>query len=208
MPKVPMVRTRQSAGELAAAMLPELKTIAGANQSTGAVLLAHILIETASGDAVWNHNVGNITTGNETDEYWQPEKGEASKLKFRVYPSLADGMRGYIGFLKSRPKMLTAASSGDLGAFSERIKLDGYNPAVDVSDAAGKLLKLAADKSKLFADLPAGPPLTNNQQAAGTNAAKPAHALVAVLALLAVTAGAGFLMYQLTRAPKHKDTEP
>lgn len=189
-----MVHTNYSQQQLADALvqaMTEAKLLP--TQSSGAILLAQIDAETANGGALWNNNAGNITTADQSRDFWQPSTGPASKLKFLVYPTLADGMRGYIGFLKARPKMLDAAASGNVHTFSERIRADGYNPAAEVEATTKLIGDIAKDKAKYFAQLPPGPGLTSTP-ATGTTT-KPSNIGKVLLGALVLAFG-GFVFWK------------
>ncbi len=160
MPQVEMQRTQQSQQALADALLAELRLTA-ATRTTGALLLALINQETTSGKDLWNFNVGNVTTPDTSLNYWSPSKGKAKGLRFRAYESLDDGVRDFVRFVQSRPRLWVAASAGDVSQFAQQIRDTKYNPDLDVAEATPQLLTLAKRAVTLFPSLSEGTPITS-----------------------------------------------
>jgi len=159
MPQVPMRRTEQSQDALARALTAELAPL-GATSTTGAMLLALVNQETGNGHNLWNYNVGNITTADQSLDYWMTEKGAAKGLRFRAYESFDDGVRDFIRFVHGRSKLWDSTTTGDVGQFTSAIRSSGYNPELDVVEATPKMARLAKDALTRFSALPSGRPLT------------------------------------------------
>lgn len=147
-----MQRTSYSADQLAP-MLTAAMAQYGLNQAGASLLLSTILIETANGSAIWNNNVGNITTANDSDNWWQPSSGAASALKFKAYPSIDQGMADFAHYTHSHTKFFAAAQSGNVQSFLERYKAD-YNPELVIADYLDKFKSMAKQYAPLFASLP------------------------------------------------------
>lgn len=195
MPRVDMVHTTYSQQGLADSLESYASELPGVNAAAMAIMLAQIDLETANGQALFNNNVGNVTTTGDPNEWWQPDSGPASKLKFRSYPTLDDGMAGYVGFIKSRPKMLSAAISGDVGAYARAIKSEGYTPDIDPVAVAAQLYKIAAEKRKLFQRVPDGPVLRNSNASASSGSV----AAIGALVLIVIT-GAMYLKHRKAKS--------
>jgi hypothetical protein len=158
MPQVPMLATPHTQDELAAALAAELAAL-NATATTGALLLALSNQETGSAAKMWNHNLGNITTADDSVEWWATKSGAAKGLKFRSYVSFNDGARDFVRFVFGRPKLWSASGTGDLSQFAQQIRDTKYNPDLDVAGAAPTLFTLAKQALPRFASLPAGPAL-------------------------------------------------
>lgn len=152
MPQVAMQRTAYSANQLAP-MLQAAMAQYGLNQAGASLLLATILIETANGQAIWNNNVGNITTASDALDWWQPQSGAASALKFRAYATIDEGMADFARYAHSHTKFYAAAQSGNVQTFLERYKAD-YNPELVVADYIKQFKSTAQQYAPLFASLP------------------------------------------------------
>jgi hypothetical protein len=159
MPQVPMLATPHTQDELAAALTAELAPL-GATATTGALLLALSNQETGSASKMWNDNLGNITTADDSVDWWATKTGAAKGLHFRAYLSFDDGVRDFVRFVHSRPKLWSASGIGDLSQFAQQIRDSKYNPDLDVAGAAPTLLQFAKRALPLFSSLPAGPALT------------------------------------------------
>jgi hypothetical protein len=145
MSQVAMKATPVSATALAASLGSEL-TARGRPVNPGelALLTAHIDFETANRTALWNWNVGNITTSGASGDYWQPTKGAAAALKFRAYPSLQAGVKDYVATLVRARAMLDAAEQANPDEFAAAILSTNYTPGIDVQAVANTLAAGAA----------------------------------------------------------------
>lgn len=159
MPQVPMSRTQPSQEDLAAQLIAELTSL-GATATTGALLLALSNQETGTSANMWNWNVGNITTADDSLDWWSPTTGAAKGLHFRAYETLDDGVRDFVRFIAGRPAMFNAAGTGDVSQFAQSIRDVKYNPELDVASATPTLYSLAKQAAPLFTALPTGPAIT------------------------------------------------
>lgn len=153
MPRVDMQNTPHAPGELASLLDSALQAY-GANQAGAALLLATILVETGNGQKIWNNNVGNISTANDSDDWWQTTKGAASALKFKAYPTIDDGMADFVRYSVRHSKFYEAAQTGDVRKFLERYKVD-YNPELVIDDYVKMFSDIAKRYESSFANLPA-----------------------------------------------------
>lgn len=154
-----MVRTTVPQDELAAALTAELAP-RGATRTTAALLLALANQETGSTSNMWNWNVGNITTADSSLDYWSPSAGKAKGLRFRAYETLDDGVRDFVRWIAARPRMWSAAGTGEVSRFAQSIRDTSYNPELDVAAASPQLFALAKQALPRFGTLPAGVPIT------------------------------------------------
>jgi hypothetical protein len=178
MPKVEMERTVYDEPTVASALERAFEAKGEPlDRTAAAMLLAHIYLETADRQALWNNNAGNITTGDTSQDYWQPTKGPAAKLKFKVYPTLDAGLTDYATSPWSR-KLLAAARSGDAGRFAQVVNDTGYTPGIDV----GAFAKIIEQKTRAILARPVlntlalGAAVTNHAPSGGKD--------VAIIALL------------------------
>lgn len=161
-----MLATPHTQDELAAALAAELAPL-GVTATTGALLLALVNQETGSGTKLWNENVGNITTADDSVEWWRTKSGAAKGLKFRAYVTFDDGVRDFVRFIAARPRLFGASGTGDVSQFAQQIRDSKYNPDLDVAGAAPTLFTLAKQALPRFASLPAGPFLTLSGSSGG-----------------------------------------
>jgi hypothetical protein len=116
-------RTPYAFGELRAALREAL----GGNVARSALAAWCVppSIETAWGAACWHHNVGNITTRTYGSDGWRgdwyriaaPEyiKGKwvEMKLAYRAFSSLTEGVRAWVGFMRTNyPRAASALDAG------------------------------------------------------------------------------------------------
>lgn len=180
MPQVPMQATPHPQDELATAIAAELAPL-NATSTTGALLLALVNQETGSATKMWNENLGNITTADDSVDWWSPSSGAAKGLHFRAYVTFDDGARDFVRFIAGRPKLYSASGTGDVSQFAQQIRDSKYNPDLDVAGTAPTLLTFAKRALPLFATLPAGPPLTLSGTQSGTSNGWGALILLGVL---------------------------
>lgn len=106
-----------------------------------AMVLAQNDLETNSRKAMWNYNVGNITTdGNgsydyfddlTTNEQMNPGSWKKMRLKYRAYPDLLSGVKDYLHVI-STGRYASAWQHilhPDPAAFSKSLKASGYYTA-------------------------------------------------------------------------------
>lgn len=161
-----MLATPHTQDELAAALAAELAPL-GATRTTGALLLALVNQETGSGSKLWNENLGNITTADDSVEWWSTKSGPAKGLRFRSYVTFDDGARDFVRFVSSRPKLWASSGTGDASQFAQQIRDSKYNPDLDVAGAAPTLFGFAKRALPLFATLSNGPTLTLSSGSGG-----------------------------------------
>lgn len=161
-----MLATPHTQDELAAALTAELAPL-GATATTGALLLALSNQETGSASKMWNENLGNITTADDSVDWWATKSGAAKGLHFRAYLSFDDGVRDFVRFVHSRPKLFASSGTGDASQFAQQIRDTKYNPDLDVAGTAPTLLAFAKRALPLFGALPAGPALTLSSGSGG-----------------------------------------
>jgi hypothetical protein len=115
--------------------------------------LAQLALENANGKAIWNNNPGNLTTGNDSVDYYilsklstdnqghpvDPDSPSRVTLKFRAFPDLPSGMQAYISFVQSRVALVRAGTNGDALEYATAIRSSGYTPGIDPAAVAVSL---------------------------------------------------------------------
>lgn len=150
MPEVAREQTSASLEQLRAELelaAPELS----ANQR--AMLLAQIALENDRGRAIYNQNVGNLTVSKAQEsakDFYRPfwyvvDEQSADRLKrlhelmlegkapsaFAAFPSLAEGMRVYTSWIRSKfPSLLSATTPEQ---FVSAWRSSGYTPDLNVT---------------------------------------------------------------------------
>lgn len=132
MPQVPMQKTPQSITTLAPALQVALvaKLHELPSRNLAEMLLATILFETANGQAIYNYNVGNVTTNRAEADYWMTS-GNANH--FAVYQDIESGIAGYLFEILRRPTLVAAAKAGDPYAYAVQYRDTKYCPDCDPS---------------------------------------------------------------------------
>lgn len=180
MPEIPRVNTPISeaaaADELGAALRAAGEV---PNGDQARLLLAQIWLETARGQSCQNHNVGNITTrDNSSADFYRPPwfavdesssphlhalheamlKGEAPRA-FRSFDDFRRGFAAYVWELQHQfPTLLAAARTGDPQAVGNAIRSSHYAP--DAPAGTGSSLAALAKEFEArgrFTDLPKAP---------------------------------------------------
>ena len=197
--QVDAVKTPVDLAGQAVALVPLLTLSVGPETSQGLceLCLAQLALENANGSALFNWNPGNVTTTTANDFYilsklHTDSQGHAVTpgdptevvMRFRAYPSIVDGMRGYVSEVVKRKSMVTAGQAGDTRAFARAIRDTGYTPGIDVDAVAKSLFtKVQEIRSKRLLDFfslpspgaylsdlppaPAAPPIPGGQSGAG-----------------------------------------
>lgn len=105
------------------------------------LILAQNALETGHRKSMWNFNIGNITTDGQgpynyfddlkTNEQTSPGVWKKMNLKYRAYPSLKEGAKDYLQFLKSKrySNAWEHIVNPDPVAFSKALKQSGYYTA-------------------------------------------------------------------------------
>src|SRR5271157_4687798 len=106
-----------------------------------AMVIAQNNLETGHRKAMWNYNVGNLTTDGkgafdyfddlETDEQTTPGHWQHMKLKYRAYPSLEEGTKDYLRLLSGKhySEAWKHIMNPDPVAYSKALKAAGYYTA-------------------------------------------------------------------------------
>ena len=116
MPRVTATKTPTTYPDVAAAL------IAGGAPTVYAVrvLAAQSALETARWSALYNWNLGNITTASSEDWY-----DVGTGLHFKSYTSLQDGATSFIAYI-SKINALGLAAAGDVGSYVNRLRAANY----------------------------------------------------------------------------------
>jgi hypothetical protein len=139
--------------EQADALVEAFSSRAVLTGSLAELCLAQLMLENAHGSAVWNYNVGNVTTADtsqpfyilanlHTDSEGHPVDASdpsAVVLRFKAFSNLADGMGAYANEVIRRKALYTAGSNGDVRGFAQAIKSTGYTPGIDTEAVARSL---------------------------------------------------------------------
>ncbi len=145
-------RTPLSTAEIREAVGSAYGRVLGRPAPEGAlrVLTAHVSLETARGQRMFNYNFGGIKGASPegaTARYQTHEvfAGKRVKLEqpFRAYASAEGGAADYLNLLRKRyPDAVAAAERGDARAFAERLGRAGYftAPSGEYAAALEKLL--------------------------------------------------------------------
>lgn len=164
-----------AAGLLVAAL--RARGLTDIDRDMGALLLAQVALETASGTACDNHNPGNMTArdtsgaeffrpawftvdntspANLQDLHAQMLKGQAPNA-FRSYPDFASGFADHaLALTTTFAAIPIAARSGDALQVAAAIRSSRYTPGINITAVAASLdsLRRAFLQRGLFADLP------------------------------------------------------
>lgn len=146
MSQVDAVQTPASAADVLGAI-----QAAGVSQNAAVMLAAQSAFETAGWTALWNYNLGNITT-NGADFYLL---GSDQTHRYLPYDSLQEGAAGFVGYLRGHG-LIPFAEAGDLPGYVAKLKSFGYFE----SDAAPYQAGMQSWITKLGGITPT-PPQTN-----------------------------------------------
>lgn len=140
--RVQRVRTSVSEAQMAQAIIQAWQQLFGTTPSKEqvAIILAQNSLETGNRNSMWNFNVGNITTDGKgsydyfddlpTKEQVKPGKWVKMNLKYRAYPSLMEGTKDYLRFIKKRfGGAWENIINPNPAAFSKALKQKGYYTA-------------------------------------------------------------------------------
>jgi hypothetical protein len=135
-------KTEVSDSEMKAAIANSWRSLFGETptEEQVALIMAHIDLETGHRKAMWNYNIGNITTDGSSDYYddltteeqISPGQWKSMNLKYRAYPSLQDGVLSYLRTLSKNPRYANAWKhiiEPDPEAYSKALKSGGYYTA-------------------------------------------------------------------------------
>lgn len=140
MSRVERVRTPVSQEQLSNALIEAWRQLFSNEPTKEQILLilAHNAIETGHRQSMWNYNIGNITTGGKSSDYFDglktkeqmsPGKWEEKYLKYKAYPSLLAGAIGYLKFLSTNKRYGNAWKhilNPDPIAYSKELKKAKY----------------------------------------------------------------------------------
>jgi hypothetical protein len=142
--RVQRVKTEVSEAQMAQAIIDAWKKLFGSNPAKEQVsmILAQNALETGNRKAMWNNNVGNLTTDGKskldyfddlsTSEQVSPGSWKKMNLKYRSYPTLSDGVADYLNLLSKSHNYANAWDKivhPDPEAFSKALKAGGYYTA-------------------------------------------------------------------------------
>jgi hypothetical protein len=141
--RVQRVKTDVSEPQMAAAIIDGWQQLFGTKpvKEQVALILSQNSLETANRKAMWNYNVGNLTTDGKgpqdffddlaTDEQTAPGVWKKMNLKYRAYPSLVDGVVDYLRLLSSKhySDAWQHIINPDPVAFSKALHAGGYYTA-------------------------------------------------------------------------------
>jgi hypothetical protein len=139
--RVPRIQTDVSEPQMAQAIIMAWKDLFGTipSKEQVALVLAQNALETGNRKKMWNFNIGNITVGRSsfdfyddltTNEQIKPGVWEKQNLKYRSYPSLLDGVKDYLKLLSSKHiRAWQNIITPDPTAFSKSLKQSGYYTA-------------------------------------------------------------------------------
>lgn len=121
------VHTPVTLEKMAAALKSALRAKLGRepNQILFLILLATIWMETARGQGIYNHNVGNVTVGSSGANY---HMFVGNVRHFRAYRSLEDGVNGYLFEILRRKPMTQHAIDGQLYSYLVQYRDSAYCP--------------------------------------------------------------------------------
>lgn len=112
--RVQRIRTEVSTSQMVQAIKEAWQELFGSipTKSQIALILSQNALETGHRKNMWNYNVGNITDNGKsrfdyfddlvTDEQVKPKVWKKMRLKYRAYPSLKEGVKDYLSFLKNK----------------------------------------------------------------------------------------------------------
>lgn len=166
MTEVPALRTPLTRDATAEALVPAYVRVFGVepDRNRAELLLAQVWLENANGQAIIQHNIGNLATSGTAGTFWRPpwfdgaavdalpesdpNKARYQRLHeamlsnkapsaFRAFDSFEQGFDAWLRVLGSPSKVaiLNAASSGDANAFARAIFETGYCPDQACKDA-------------------------------------------------------------------------
>ena len=174
MGEVPALRTPLTRDATAAAFVPAYVRVFGAepDRDRAELLLAQVWFENDNGQAIIDHNIGNLTTSPSSGgNYWRPpwfdraavdalpnddknkarylllndrmERGQAPSA-FRAFDSFDQGFDAWLRLLGSPSKqaILSAASSGNANTFARAIFQTGYCPDPECKNAGPSYAEL------------------------------------------------------------------
>src|SRR5271155_3564381 len=141
--RVQRVKTDVSEPQMASAIIDGWQQLFGDKPAKEqvALILSQNSLETGNRKAMWNYNVGNLTTDGKgpqdffddlaTDEQTAPGVWKKMNLKYRAYPSLVDGVIDYLKLLSSQhySSAWQHIINPDPEAFSKALHAGGYYTA-------------------------------------------------------------------------------
>jgi hypothetical protein len=141
--RVQRIKTSVSEPEMVQAIIAGWRDLFGniPTKEQIALLMAQNDLETGHRNAMWNYNVGNITTNGNglynffddltTEEQISPGSWNKMNLKYRAYDNLEDGVKDYLKLLSSNhySQAWQHILHPDPVAFSKSLKSGGYYTA-------------------------------------------------------------------------------
>jgi len=210
MPQVPTIRTKHTGSEIAESLIVAFERKYGAKPSKNlaAYLWGLIMLETASGNALYNENAGNVTVVNDTQDFFllKNKSGEFNKEHYRSFDRLDLGLENFLHeTVTRRPSLIRAAEAGDAYAFATAIRDTRYTPDLNVDTHYTSYKKLADQSlaAGYFAGMPdstiISKPLTPSGSPSSSKGGSGA-------ALLIVASAAGILWATLKVKPGKQST--
>ena len=147
MAQVEAVKTPASAADVEGAI-----QAAGVSANATPMLTAQSAFETAGWAAMWNWNLGNITTVS-ADFF---TLGSDTTHHYKAYASLTEGATDFVNYLTGHG-LIPYAEAGDLGGYVAKLKSFGYFEA----DAGQYQTGMAAWLSRLSGVTPTAPAVRN-----------------------------------------------
>lgn len=196
MSQVPTIRTKHTGSEIAESLLFAFERKYGAKPSKNlaAYLWGLVMLETASGNALYNENPGNVTVSNESQDYFllRNKSGEFNKEHYRNFDRLDLGLENFLyETVTRRPSLIAAAEAGDAYAFATAIRDTRYTPSLDVDSHYGSYKKLAEQSlaAGYFAAMPDSTAISKPLTPSGSPSSASKAGSGAALLILAATAG-------------------
>lgn len=196
MPQVPTISTKHTGSEIAESLLVSFERKYGAKPSKNlaAYLWGLIMLETASGNALWNENPGNVTVTSDDMPYFllKNKSGAYNKEHYRSFDRLDLGLENFLHeTVTRRPTLIAAAEAGDAYAFATAIRDTRYTPGLDVDSHFGSYKKLADQSlaAGYFAALPDSTVISKPSTPSGSPSSASKKGSGAALLILAATAG-------------------
>ena len=153
MPQVAARQTSSNGPAVAGAMIWAYEKLLGrkpASKTSWLYPLALSALETASWKALWNHNVGNVTTSAAHDWYYNPHV--TGDLKFAAFPTLGAGCLAEMHWLSAHGG-LVAADAGDYEGFMNVLEKGCYAGCVPYPSLQGNITALQNIEPKRYWEL-------------------------------------------------------
>ena len=148
--RVQRVKTYVSEEEMRKAISEGWKQLFGTDATEEQVnmIMTQNALETNHRQSMWNYNLGNITTGGghdyfddlTTKEQTSPGVWEKKNLKYVAYPTLKDGVLGFLKFLSNNKRYAAAWQhilTPNVTEYSKALKHGGYYTADESKYTSG-----------------------------------------------------------------------